>query len=102
MPIIEISSVSDFKDKLNTYPECIIKFSAHWCGPCKTMDKVIYGLKTNKFILLIDIDLEDMQDYIAELGLKFRTIPAVFKYKQGNFTKIECNSENFAEKCLGN
>jgi len=102
MPIHEVSSVSEYEQCLIDYPNSIVKFGAEWCGPCKTMDKVIKNLTTDKHIILVDIDTEDILDYIKMAGLKFKTIPTVFKYVNGKFIHIECNANNFIQKCILN
>ncbi len=102
MPVVHIQSVEHLQTALASYQGIIVKFGGTWCKPCVAMDRVISGLNTNKYILLVDIDTEDMQDFIRDvLKLKFKTIPAVYKYSSnGAFTKIECTVNDFAEKCL--
>jgi thioredoxin 1 len=51
----------------------ILRFTASWCGPCKTLAKTLEGVNTNIPIEVIDIDV--YSDVAAEYGI--RSVPTL-------------------------
>ena len=68
----------------------ILKFTAEWCKPCKTIQNYVY----NKFISLpqtcvcTDLDVDENFDLYALMKSKkqVRGVPALLAYKKGNMT----------------
>ena len=51
----------------------ILRFTASWCGPCKTMAKQLEGVNTGIPIEVIDIDVHS--DIAVEYGI--RSVPTL-------------------------
>jgi thioredoxin 1 len=51
----------------------ILRFTASWCGPCKTMAKQLESVNTNIPIEVIDIDVHS--DIAVEYGI--RSVPTL-------------------------
>lgn len=49
----------------------VLKFSASWCGPCKTLSKTIEGANINAELVEVDID----QDNIMAANYGVRGVP---------------------------
>lgn len=54
----------------------IMKFGATWCGPCKSLDKVISESQYASMVEKIDID--DHPEYAAKYGI--RSVPVMIKF----------------------
>jgi len=46
----------------------VIRFTASWCQPCKTLAKVLEDIQTDKPIEVYDID--EHPDYATEFGIR--------------------------------
>jgi thioredoxin 1 len=46
----------------------ILRFTASWCGPCKTLAKTLESVETNIPIEVIDVDVHN--DIAAEYGIR--------------------------------
>ena len=58
------------------------KFSADWCGPCRTLAPVIQEVKAKlPEVTFVDINVDTDQATAAEAGV--RNIPLVVIYKDG-------------------
>ena len=47
----------------------VLKFGATWCGPCKTLDKVIESVKSD-FDVFESVDVDDNSDLVNEYNIK--------------------------------
>jgi thiol:disulfide interchange protein len=83
------------RDHLASLLQCnpgvvILKFTAEWCKPCKTIQDYVY----DKFrslpntCICADLDVDDNFDLYALMKSKkqVRGIPALLAYKKGNIT----------------
>lgn len=59
----------------------IVKFSAGWCGPCKTLDKVVLSQYNDPNIHIKHVDIEEYNDLAEECDIK--SVPTMFIYKDG-------------------
>lgn len=58
----------------------VIKFSASWCGPCRTMSPIVEKiLKEDEFSNVVDFKPVDMDEDEENLGGKYgiRSIPTI-------------------------
>ena len=62
------------------------KFSASWCGPCKTLAPTFNEVK-NSFsgVLFSEYDIDDSSDVASQLGI--RSVPTVLLVKDGKEVK---------------
>lgn len=58
----------------------VIRFTASWCGPCKTLAKTLEGIETRIPIEVIDID--EHQQTAVEYGI--RGVPTLVKLDENN------------------
>ena len=93
--VVTKMSKSDFGIALqNNKGAIVIKFGAEWCGPCKNIEGLVYGLMgqmpTEILCAVLDIDNEGAFDLYAFLKSKrmVNGVPVIVCYKKGNFTWI--------------
>jgi thioredoxin 1 len=114
--IYNIENRENFVKSLETNPGLIIvKFGAAWCGPCKKIDPLVYGLmsqiSTNKNITCAIIDIDENFEIYAFLKSKkmVNGVPVILCYKKGNITWIpdkaivgadETEVKRFFEACV--
>ena len=81
--ILKVKKLDTFNNFVNDNENVIVKFSAMWCGPCRTMTNVITNLNddvlANVSFLEIDVDEDDFADMITDLGI--RNLPTFIFYK---------------------
>ena len=70
----------------------IIKLSALWCGPCKTIKPAVHGFFASSppEVICADIDVDVSFDFYSFLKSKkmVNGIPVLLCYKKGNSTYI--------------
>jgi thiol-disulfide isomerase/thioredoxin len=89
--VSEIASVEAFFSLLQNNPGLIIiKLGAEWCGPCKTIEPLVYELMSKVPATVkcaaLDIDEEANFDLYAFLKSKkmVNGVPVILFYKMGN------------------
>lgn len=89
--VITEMSKSDFVNAIqNNKGALIIKFGAEWCGPCKTIEPLVYDLMSkvspNVTCAALDIDEEANFDLYAFLKSKkmVNGVPVILFYSAGN------------------
>jgi thioredoxin-like negative regulator of GroEL len=74
----------------------IIKLSAEWCQPCKTIKPAVHGFFASSppEVICADIDVDNSFDFYAFMKSKkmVNGIPALLCYKKGNLTYIPDDS----------
>ena len=86
-----IEKIHDFENekswKFKGNKPVVLKFSAEWCGPCKTMQKMLDELAPQYLnIDFYEIDVDD-EDELAEY-FQIRNIPTVlYINSNGEYTK---------------
>lgn len=65
-------------DKLvaNNSENCIVKFSANWCQPCKAMAPILENISNSKDINVYEIDVDEDFELAAQFNIK--NIPTTF------------------------
>jgi len=74
----------------------VLKFSASWCGPCKSLTKTLQEVKTE--IPIEEIDIDEQSELAIEYGI--RGVPTLVmiddnvevKRNVGNLTKSQLES----------
>lgn len=93
MQPIHITSKDDLIEQIKLYTDKLIifMFTASWCGPCKSIKKVIYdngkGLSvdfTNAVFFYIDVDENDELSHEFEVN----SMPTFFINKVGSDNKL--------------
>ena len=77
------------------------KFSASWCGPCKTLAPTFNEVK-NSFtgVLFNEYDIDDSSDVASQFGI--RSVPTVILVKDGKEVKriVGANSKMVYENAI--
>jgi thioredoxin 1 len=68
--ITEINTVEEYENALNTNSKLILKFSASWCNPCKSLVTFYENLSDlknlqNVTFCSVDFDNEDLKEIIT-------------------------------------
>lgn len=98
--VIHINEVEEFDKLANSKSKLVVKFSAEWCAPCRSLAPIIEEMSTQEFPNIENLKFVDVNiDNIAELATRFRIkgIPTVLfiseneviKEKVGMSTKEE-------------
>lgn len=51
----------------------VLKFHAAWCGPCKTLSKILDGIETD--VVIEGVDVDERRDLVAQY--KIRGVPTL-------------------------
>jgi thioredoxin 1 len=72
------------------------KFSASWCGPCKTLAPTFNEVKSSfTGVTFIEYDIDESSDVAAQYGI--RSVPTVIIEKDGvSFKRIMGAQSKFA------
>ena len=71
----------------------ILRFTASWCGPCKSLAKTLEQIETNIPIEVIDID--EQPDVATEFGI--RGVPTLVMMEDNVATKRLVGSKTIQE-----
>ena len=73
----------------------ILKFSAHWCQPCKALSNTLQSVNLDGFELQ-EVDIEENQELAAKYGI--RNVPTmVMVDDSGNVKSISTGSKSKAD-----
>lgn len=81
---MQINSISEFEEFINSDKLTVVDFFATWCGPCKMLGPVFQSvtdeLNTKVNFLKIDID------QFNEIASKYQvaSVPTIIYFKNGN------------------
>jgi thioredoxin 1 len=53
----------------------VLKFQASWCGPCKSLSKIIESVKDEIKVPIEEIDIDEHSDIAATYGI--RNVPTM-------------------------
>ena len=80
----KVNNVNEFNEVINSDNLTVVKFSADWCGPCRTlagiMDDVTPDYQNVNFIE-IDVEGEGMDEIVSNYSI--RNIPVLAFIKNG-------------------
>lgn len=60
---------------------CVVKFYANWCGPCKQLAPVVDAVTAELGVHLVSVNVDENPELAQQFGV--RSIPAVFALKEG-------------------
>lgn len=80
----KVNNVNEFNEVINSDNLTVVKFSADWCGPCRTlagiMDDVTPNYQNVNFIE-IDVEGDGMDEIVSNYSI--RNIPVLAFIKNG-------------------
>ena len=80
----KVNNVNEFNEVINSANLTVVKFSADWCGPCRTlagiMDDVTPDYQNVNFIE-IDVEGDGMDEIVSNYSI--RNIPVLAFIKNG-------------------
>jgi thioredoxin 1 len=80
----KVNNVNEFNEVINSDNLTVVKFSADWCGPCRTlagiMDDVTLDYQNVNFIE-IDVEGDGMDEIVSNYSI--RNIPVLAFIKNG-------------------
>ena len=65
---------------------CLVKFGAEWCGPCKAVKPVLESLEKDSGIEIFDIDIDVNFDDATLFNV--RSVPTVIAFLNGEPHKV--------------
>jgi thioredoxin 1 len=68
-------------DKSEIVGNCLVKFGATWCGPCKAVKPVLEKVENTTGVTVFDVDIDESSQIAEEFGV--RSVPTVFALKDG-------------------
>lgn len=74
-----MKTLSEYQELLKQPGKHIIKMSASWCGPCRTLKATIDSLEDSIKNLFIEIDADEADDDLTQ-QLKVRSVPTLIFY----------------------
>ena len=75
----KITTVSEYQNLLSQPGKHVIKVSASWCGPCRTLKTTINELDDSIKNLFVEIDVDEIDDDLTQ-QLKVRNVPVLIFY----------------------
>lgn len=81
---MQISSISEFEEFINSDRLTVVDFFATWCGPCKMLGPVFQSVadELNTKVNFVKIDI----DQFNEIASKYQvaSVPTIIYFKNGN------------------
>jgi thioredoxin 1 len=68
-------------DKSEIVGNCLVKFGATWCAPCKAVKPVLEKVENTTGVTVFDVDIDESSQIAEEFGV--RSVPTVFALKDG-------------------
>jgi len=62
-------------------PDCVVKFGAVWCQPCKAVAPLVRAAAQNTGATLVEIDIDEERELVTGLGI--RSVPTVVLFRDG-------------------
>lgn len=83
---VNVSSAEEFNRLIELYPTAFVKFTASWCGPCRTIQPTWVGLSRQYASgnnVFIEVDIDRNQDLSDRYDVRRVPTFLVFKDKNG-------------------
>ncbi|KAJ5980096.1 thioredoxin trx1 [Penicillium waksmanii] len=83
MPVVEIKSMADFKEKIaNSQDLVVLDCWAPWCGPCRAISpKIDQYSEVYSQAKFYKVDVDEVPDLAQELGI--RAMPTIVYFNKG-------------------
>lgn len=75
----KISTLNEYQNLLNQPGVHVIKVSASWCNPCKTLTSRINDFDNSIKDLFVEVDVDEAEDQLLDT-LKVRNVPVLIFY----------------------
>lgn len=75
-----IRSIEEFIAATST-GEVIVKFTAPWCAPCKSMSPILHQISQEKKIRIVEVNVDEASVLCAALNIQ--GVPFLAHYKDG-------------------
>lgn len=86
--VIQITSVAEFKDILDSERDVVICFSARdWCAPCRALEPHYAAAAVQSDITFVDINIEEFPEIAKEWNVY--SVPKIFRWEAGVVTNIQ-------------
>ena len=81
--VIEILSVEEFNNEINSGVPVIVDFYATWCGPCKMQAPILHEFKDEMGDKggVVKVDVDQNLDIAKQFGIL--SIPTILVFKNG-------------------
>ena len=81
--ILEITSVEQFENEINSSVPVVVDFFATWCNPCRLQTPILHDFKEEMGdkVKVIKVDV-DLNEKIA-FDLRIASIPTICVFKNG-------------------
>ena len=81
--VIEILSVEEFNNEINSGVPVIVDFYATWCGPCKMQAPILHEFKDEMGdkVGVVKVDVDQNLDIAKQFGIL--SIPTILVFKNG-------------------
>lgn len=90
--ILNVKELVEFEDFLNKNENVIVKFSASWCGPCKSMTNIIANLNDESLndvsFIEIDVDEDEFAEVLTDYSVRNLPTFIFFKNKEAKDRKV--------------
>jgi len=72
---------NDNFDQFIAGKNCLLKFSAMWCGPCRTTGKTLQKVQDNTGVEIYEVDIDTHSDIAIKYGIS--SVPTVVCIRDG-------------------
>ncbi|KAF8736857.1 hypothetical protein AX14_013789 [Amanita brunnescens Koide BX004] len=83
MTVVAITSLAEFKEKINADEYSVFDFWAQWCGPCRAISPAFEGLAANDTsgVKFYKVNVDEQREVSQEAGIK--AMPTFMLFKSG-------------------
>lgn len=81
----QVNNVNEFNEVINSDNLTVVKFSASWCGPCRTLAGIMNEVTPdfpNVNFIEVDVEGDDVDEIVSKYSI--RNIPVLAFVKNGD------------------